>query len=110
LTSSVTTQDTLDISYARQVLDEDHYDLDKIKERILEYLSVRKLRLERAEEREEEELPTQDFIRRERNYPPKTSSAANGKASSSASWVHRAWARHRWDNPLPGLWIVSSLV
>jgi ATP-dependent Lon protease len=63
---SVTTQDTLDIAYARQVLDEDHYDLDKIKERILEYLSVRKLRLERAEEREEEELHTQDFIRRER--------------------------------------------
>jgi ATP-dependent Lon protease len=63
---SVTTQDTLDISYARQVLDEDHYDLDKIKERILEYLSVRKLRLERAEEREQDELHAQDFIRRER--------------------------------------------
>jgi ATP-dependent Lon protease len=63
---AVTTQDTLDITYARQVLDEDHYDLDKIKERILEYLSVRKLRLERAEEREEEEVHAQDLIRLER--------------------------------------------
>lgn len=38
------TQDTLDIKAARKVLDEDHYDLDKVKERILEYLAVRKLK------------------------------------------------------------------
>jgi ATP-dependent Lon protease len=63
---SVVTDDTLDIPHARQVLDEDHYDLDRIKERILEYLSVRKLRLERVAEREEQELHPQDFIRRER--------------------------------------------
>jgi ATP-dependent Lon protease len=63
---SVSTQDILDIGHARQVLDEDHYDLDKIKERILEYLSVRKLRLERAAEREEEQSHPQDLIRRER--------------------------------------------
>jgi len=63
---SVTTKDSLNITHARQVLDEDHYDLDKIKERILEYLSVRKLRLERSEEREQEELHPQDLIRRER--------------------------------------------
>ena len=63
---SVTTKDSLNIAHARQVLDEDHYDLDKIKERILEYLSVRKLRLERSEEREQEELHPQDLIRRER--------------------------------------------
>jgi ATP-dependent Lon protease len=39
---------TIDIHRARQVLDEDHYDLDKVKDRILEYLAVRKLRQERA--------------------------------------------------------------
>ncbi len=39
-----TTKDNLDIKKAKQVLDEDHYDLEKIKERILEYLSVNKLR------------------------------------------------------------------
>lgn len=63
---SVITQDSLDIGRARQVLDEDHYDLDKVKERILEFLSVRKLRLERAAERQEDALHPQDFIRRER--------------------------------------------
>ena len=37
------TQDRLDIAAARAVLNEDHYDLDKVKRRILEYLAVRKL-------------------------------------------------------------------
>ncbi len=37
------TEDQLDIKATRAVLDEDHHDLDKVKERILEYLSVRKL-------------------------------------------------------------------
>jgi ATP-dependent Lon protease len=45
----VSTEDNLDINRAREILDEDHYDLEEIKERILEYLAVRKLRLERAE-------------------------------------------------------------
>jgi ATP-dependent Lon protease len=39
---------TIDIHRAHQVLEEDHYDLDKIKDRILEYLAVKKLRQERA--------------------------------------------------------------
>lgn len=38
------TQDRLDIARARRVLDEDHFDLKRVKERILEYLSVRKLK------------------------------------------------------------------
>ena len=37
------TEDRLDPIEARRVLDEDHYDLDKVKERIVEYLAVRKL-------------------------------------------------------------------
>jgi ATP-dependent Lon protease len=37
------TQDEIDIGRARQVLDEDHYDLKEVKERILEYLGVLKL-------------------------------------------------------------------
>jgi len=41
---SISTKDNLDIKKAKHVLDEDHYDLDKVKERILEYLSVRKLK------------------------------------------------------------------
>ena len=39
-----TTEDRLDPIEARRVLDEDHYDLDKVKERIVEYLAVRKLK------------------------------------------------------------------
>ncbi len=42
------TEDNLEIPRARQILDEDHYDLKEIKERLLEYLAVRKLRLERG--------------------------------------------------------------
>jgi len=38
------TKDNLNIRKAKQVLDEDHYNLEKIKERILEYLAVNKLR------------------------------------------------------------------
>jgi ATP-dependent Lon protease len=37
------TEDNLDISHARKVLDEDHYDLEEVKDRILEYLAVRTL-------------------------------------------------------------------
>ncbi len=37
------TEDNLDIEHAREVLDADHYDMEKIKDRILEYLAVRKL-------------------------------------------------------------------
>jgi ATP-dependent Lon protease len=41
---STTTEDRLDPIEARKVLDEDHYDLDKVKERIVEYLAVQKLK------------------------------------------------------------------
>ena len=40
----VYTEGELDIEKTRTILDEDHYDLEKIKERILEYLAVRKLK------------------------------------------------------------------
>src|SRR5919106_4274149 len=42
------TEGEIDIPRTRTILDEDHYDLEKIKERILEYLAVRKLKLEAA--------------------------------------------------------------
>jgi ATP-dependent Lon protease len=58
------TEDNLDIAHARQVLDEDHYGLDEIKDRILEFLAVRKLRAERRSDNEEEDL--RDKVRRER--------------------------------------------
>ncbi len=41
---SESTEDNLDIKAAQKILDEDHYDLEKVKKRILEYLAVRKLK------------------------------------------------------------------
>jgi ATP-dependent Lon protease len=41
---SAQTEDNLDISAAHKILDEDHYGLEKVKKRILEYLAVRKLK------------------------------------------------------------------
>ncbi len=61
---SVSTADNLDITHAREVLDEDHYGLEDIKERILEFLAVRKLRQERFEEFAEEDDEYDDEIRR----------------------------------------------
>jgi ATP-dependent Lon protease len=58
---SAITPDNLDIAHARQVLDQDHYGLEDVKERILEYLAVRKLRMERSEELPKEPI---DEIRR----------------------------------------------
>src|SRR5579872_4002189 len=43
----------IDVPHARQVLDQDHYDLEKIKDRILEYLAVRRLKEERMAEQAE---------------------------------------------------------
>jgi len=84
-----TTEDNLDIAHARRVLDEDHYDLEEIKERILEYLAVRKLRLERKKEEEEEEPA--DYIRREREGvilcfigPPGTGKTSLGRSIARA--------------------------
>ena len=41
---AIATEDNLDIKRAKKVLDEDHYNLKKVKERMLEYLAVKKLR------------------------------------------------------------------
>jgi len=86
---NVQTEDNLDIAHARKVLDEDHYDLDEIKERILEYLAVRKLKEERKEEREAEKVT--DTIRREREGvilcfvgPPGTGKTSLGQSIARA--------------------------
>jgi ATP-dependent Lon protease len=41
---STSTEDNLDLKHARKTLDRDHYDIDKVKDRILEFLAVRKLK------------------------------------------------------------------
>jgi len=85
----IATEDQLDIPHARQVLDEDHYDLQDIKDRILEYLAVRKLKQERRAEREQEERS--DAIREEREGvilcfvgPPGTGKTSLGRSIARA--------------------------
>lgn len=87
---SKTTEDKLDIAYARKVLNEDHYGLDEIKDRILEFLAVRKLRLERRAAGEGSDLPI-DYIRREREGiilcfvgPPGTGKTSLGQSIARA--------------------------
>ncbi len=46
------TQDQIDLREAKKILDEDHYGLEKVKDRVLEYLAVRKLKLERQQKGE----------------------------------------------------------
>jgi ATP-dependent Lon protease len=58
-----TSADNLDLKHAREVLDEDHYGLDDVKDRILEYLAVRKLRIERNHKDDGGEI---DHIRQQR--------------------------------------------
>lgn len=60
---STITKDNLDIPHARKVLNQDHYGLEDVKDRILEFLAIRKLRLDRQDDKKEE---TKDTIRRER--------------------------------------------
>ena len=55
------TEDNLDLEHARTIMDEDHYGLQDVKERILEYLAVRKLKIERKNGKDK---PVQDEIRR----------------------------------------------
>ena len=93
----VKTEDNLDIHHAHQVLDEDHYDLEEIKERILEYLAVRKLRQERKKELEERPV---DEIRREREGvilcfvgPPGTGKTSLGRSIARAlgrKFIHQS--------------------
>jgi ATP-dependent Lon protease len=61
---STSTEEMLDIANARTILDHDHYGLDDVKSRIIEYLAVRKLKLERKDIFEKNK--SNDDIRKER--------------------------------------------
>lgn len=88
---NVSTEDDVDIPHVRKVLDEDHYDLEKVKERILEYLAVRKLRQERKGAEDVAEEEPSDHIRREREGvilcfvgPPGTGKTSLGQSIARA--------------------------
>ncbi len=56
------TRDRLDIARARRILDEDHYDLHKVKERILEYLAVLQLQAQKGRKRRKLRGPILCFV------------------------------------------------
>ena len=60
---SKSTQDNLEIAHAREILNKDHFGLEDVKDRILEFLAIRKLRIDR---KDDEKAPSDDLIRRER--------------------------------------------
>ncbi|MBI5351778.1 MAG: endopeptidase La [Chloroflexi bacterium] len=60
---SKSTEDNLDIAHAREILNKDHFGLEDVKDRILEFLAIRKLRIDRKDEMKE---PSSDVIRRDR--------------------------------------------
>ena len=60
---SKATDDNLDIRHARKILDKDHFGLEDVKERILEFLAIRKLRLDRKNDKKK---ASDDLIRRDR--------------------------------------------
>lgn len=85
---STTTEDNLDIKHARSVLDKDHYGLEDVKERIIEFLAVRKLQKERETIEKTEEI---DEIRRDREGvilcfvgPPGVGKTSLGRSIASA--------------------------
>ncbi len=85
---STNTEDNLDIKHARKVLDKDHYGLEDVKERILEFLAVRKLHKERKSINKGE---VTDEIRRDREGvilcfvgPPGVGKTSLGRSIASA--------------------------
>ncbi len=61
---SVSTKDNLDIAHARKILNRDHYGLEDVKDRILEFLAIRKLRIDRKDDKKDK---SGDQIRHERD-------------------------------------------
>ncbi len=83
------TEDNLDIGHARTILEIDHFGLKDVKERILEFLAVRRLKLDRSAEFKDH--PSTDLIRREREGvilcfigPPGVGKTSLGKSIARA--------------------------
>jgi ATP-dependent Lon protease len=86
---TTSTEDNLDISHARDILEIDHFGLKDVKERILEFLAVRRLKLDRSGEFKDH--PSTDLIRREREGvilcfigPPGVGKTSLGKSIARA--------------------------
>ncbi len=63
------TEDKLDLKVAAEILEEDHYGLEDVKDRVLEFLAVRKLQMERTPKKEDEKGEEGDGVGAERPEP-----------------------------------------
>jgi ATP-dependent Lon protease len=88
----VISEDQLDINHAHTVLDEDHYDLQEVKDRIVEFLAVRKLVRERGLE----------------TKPVEEEKAGEATGPFRVSWARPGSAKPVWGRVLPGPWDASS--
>jgi len=79
------TEDRLDPAAARQVLDADHFDLDKVKDRIVEYLAVQKLKSRQAQAPAAEESGATSGLAAAGALPSSRVNASTGGVSRSVS-------------------------
>src|SRR5258707_5114272 len=78
---AVLTEDHLDLKEARKILDRDHFDLDKVKRRIIEYLAVLKLKRDRSSKAAQLKRATEKAIETaapQTDQPPVLDKAAVG--------------------------------
>ncbi len=74
---NVRSVETLDMLEATQILEEDHYGLEKVKDRVLEFLAVRKLRLERVGDKEDKVLDAVKSTTKSAGKGPKVNTNKN---------------------------------
>ena len=74
------TDDKIDLHRAEEILDEDHYGLEDVKDRVLEFLAVRKLQQDRLEEEEDEEDEEEALDAAVADEPAEDDSADAGEA------------------------------
>lgn len=71
-------EDKIDLTLSQEILDEDHYGLEDVKDRVLEFLAVRKLQLERFEEDADEDIESEDEL----NDEIEVNEGSNGTAET----------------------------
>ena len=81
---NVRSEDKIDLALSSEILDEDHYGLEDVKDRVLEFLAVRKLQLDRSEDSEDE---AGDEETDEAAEPGETSGAEESSDASNAASV-----------------------
>ena len=119
---NIRSDDQLELNHAAQILDEDHYGLQDVKDRVLEFLAVRQLRARQlAEEVEKSGECSAAKLKTDRDTAtPSLASAAEAdrrsptrarsrrgpwpRARSCSSSGRRGWARPRSPSPSPARW------